>query len=199
MRRVHTKHSRAIWSATSSLILLALTSLPSRADDTTVPPIWAQYEFRMGALYHGAGLLGPHNEAGGVDLNLEFLTPRLGLAQDTRWAFLAPRLMMGGTLNFDGKTSVAYAGFAWTLDITPNWFLEPTFGGAIHDGKLDVLHSSGRLALGCRELFRTGLSSGYRLNEDWSVIVAWEHISNANLCARNHGLNDVGVKLGYTF
>jgi hypothetical protein len=187
-----------MWCASASIILFAL-ALPGRADDSSVPPIWTQYEFRTGALYHAAGFLGPDTEAGGVDLNIEFLTPRLGLAQDTPWAFLAPRLVTGGTLNFDGKTSVAYAGLAWTLDITPEWFLEPTFGGAIHSGKLDVPNDSGRLSLGCRELFRPGLSSGYRLNENWSVILTWEHISNANLCARNNGLNDLGMKIGFTF
>src|SRR5262249_44002742 len=119
------------------LILVVLTSRPSQAEERAAiaapPPVWAEYEFRMGALFHGAGLLGPHTEAGGIDLNLEFLTPRLGIGQDTSWASLSPRLMAGGTLNFDGKTSVAYTGVAWTLDITPNWFLEPTFGVAVHN------------------------------------------------------------------
>jgi hypothetical protein len=107
--------------------------------------------------------------------------------------------MAGGTLNFGGKTSVAYAGFAWTWDITPNWFIEPSFGGAIHSGRLEAPDSSGRLSLGCRELFRPGLSSGYRLNERWTVVVAWEHISNANLCGRNAGLNNLGAKIGFSF
>jgi hypothetical protein len=202
---VYDRHHRALWLAMvwCVLALIALTPLPSAADElppvAAPAPIWAQYEFRMGALYHGAGFLGPTTEAGGVDLNLEVLSPRLGLGQGTPWAFLSPRLMAGGTLNFGGETSIGYAGFAWTWDITRNWYIEPTFGGAVHNGQLDVPASSGHLSLGCHELFRPSLSSGYRLNERWSVILTWEHISNANLCSRNAGLNNLGAKIGFAF
>ncbi len=57
------------------------------------------------------------NEAGEVDLNGEILTPRLPFLQNTSLSIFLPRLQAGGILNFDGKTSYAYAGFAWTVPI----------------------------------------------------------------------------------
>jgi hypothetical protein len=166
---------------------------------TTRAPLSTAYEFRLGGLYHGAGFTGPWTEAGGIDLNAEFLAPRLPLWQDKPWSEFMPRPQLGGTVNFSGKTSYAYAGLAWTWNITPNWFLETFAGGAIHDGKLDVPDSSHRLSLGCRTLFRIGDSIGYRWAENWSVMLTWEHLSNANLCSRNNGLNEIGIKAGFAF
>jgi lipid A 3-O-deacylase len=48
-------------------------------------------------------------------------------------------------------------------------------------------------------LFHTGLSGGYRLTEQWTALVTWDHISNAHLCAHNAGMNEYGVKIGYSF
>jgi hypothetical protein len=93
------------------------------------PPVWSAYEFRLGALYHGIGFLGPGTESGGVDLNSEFLFPRLPLGQDSWWYQFMPRPQFGGTLNFAGKTSYVYAGLAWTWNITPQLFIEPLTGG----------------------------------------------------------------------
>ena len=54
-------------------------------------------------------------------------------------------------------------------------------------------------ALGCRVLFHHGVSIGYRLTDNWSVMGTFAHISNGTLCSRNVGQNDYGVRLGYTF
>lgn len=101
-------------------------------------------------------------------------------------------------LNTAGKTSYVYAGFAWQLDITPNFWVEPMFGGAIHNGQLDTADPT-RVSLGCHQLFHTGVSAGYRFNETWSLVATWDHISNAGLCSRNVGLNTYGAKIGYRF
>jgi hypothetical protein len=37
-------------------------------------------------------------------------------------------------INTAGKTSYGYAGVVWTLNILPQFFIEPMFGGAVHDG-----------------------------------------------------------------
>jgi lipid A 3-O-deacylase len=166
---------------------------------TLAAPLWSQYEFRLGAFAHGVGFLGPGFEQGSVDLNAEFLLPRLPLWQDSFWSFLSPRPQIGGMLNLDGKTSYAFAGVVWTLDLTPNWFFEPMFGGAIHDGELTAPRGSGRLSLGCSPLFHTGASIGYHLSGNWDVMLTWDHISNAGLCGSNPGINDFGVKIGYLF
>jgi lipid A 3-O-deacylase len=188
------------------MLLLAVmaTSAAAAADlPVVVPPLapaWNAYEFRLGGFYHAAPFIGPGHEAGGADLNAEFLTPRLPFWQDSALAFLSPRLQAGAMLNFGRKTSYAYAGFAWTVPVTEKWFLEPMFGGAIHNGELNLPGlDPDRLSLGCRQLFHTGLSGGYHLGDGWSVMLTWEHLSNAGLCVRNQGINDVGAKIGFSF
>jgi lipid A 3-O-deacylase len=158
------------------------------------------FELRAGAFLHGIGT----SEKGGVDANIELLAPRLPIASalPVEWQFLVPRPQFGAMLNPDGKTSYGYAGVAWTVNLVhflPRFFLEPMFGGAIHDGNgtgIDIPHES---TLGCPVLFHTGLSAGYRVTEQWTALFTWDHISNGGLCSRNVGLNEYGVKIGYSF
>ena len=93
---------------------------------------------------------------------------------------------------------------SWTLNILPQFFLEPMFGAAVHDGNATATPVPDENTLGCRVLFHTGLSGGYRLTEQWTALLTWDHISNAHLCAHNAGMNnagmnDYGVKIGYSF
>jgi lipid A 3-O-deacylase len=107
---------------------------------------------------------------------------------------------MGGTLNTVGKTSLAYAGAAWTWDFGGSpWFVEPQLGAAWHNGEASAAGGSRRLSLGCSPLFHTGASGGYRLNRRWAVMATWEHASNADLCHHNEGLNNAGVRMSYSF
>lgn len=155
------------------------------------------YEVRAGAFLHGIGTA----EKGGVDANVEVLLPRLPntLNLPLAWQFFIPRPQFGAMINPDGKTSYGYAGVVWTVNLLPNFFLEPMFGGAIHDGNgtaVDIPHEA---TLGCPVLFHTGLSAGYRVTDHWTALFTWDHISNAALCDRNVGLNDYGFKIGYSF
>jgi hypothetical protein len=110
-----------------------------------------------------------------------------------------PRPHIGGSLNFDDKTSFAYAGLTWTVDITPRFFIEGSFGGAIHNGSTGRVVPVDRNALGCSPLFRESGSVGVRLSANWSVMATVEHLSNAGLCSQNRGLTNIGARLGYTF
>jgi hypothetical protein len=105
--------------------------------------------------------------------------------------------MLGVMANTGGKTSYAYVSLAWTWQWN-RFFFEPIFGMAFHDGYYDN-PPPGRLALGCNPLFHTGISVGHQITERWSVMGTWQHISNANLCNRNVGINTYGVRLGYSF
>ncbi len=49
-------------------------------------------------------------------------------------SYFVPRPHLGGSVNFDGKTSYAYAGLTWSLDITSQFFVEGSVGGAVHNG-----------------------------------------------------------------
>jgi lipid A 3-O-deacylase len=152
------------------------------------------FEARLGAFAHSVGA----TEAGSVDANVELLLPRLPNNLPEAYKFLVPRPQLGAMINTDGKTSYGYGGVVWTLNFTPQFFLEPMFGGAIHDGDTTALDST-RNMLGCRVLFHTGLSGGYRLTERWTALLTWDHVSNAHLCDHNAGINDYGVKIGYSF
>ncbi len=155
------------------------------------------FEVRFGAFAHAIG----STEAGGTDVNAELLLPRLPNTFNLplEWQFLIPRPQFGALIDTAGKTSYGYAGVVWTVNLLPRFFLEPMFGGAIHDGNATAVAVPGENTLGCRVLFHTGLSGGYRLTEHWTALATWDHISNGHLCAHNAGMNDYGVKLGYSF
>jgi lipid A 3-O-deacylase len=156
----------------------------------------SSFELRAGAFAHSVGA----TEAGSVDANVELLFPRLPVPAflPPEYAFLVPRPQLGAMINTGGKTSYAYAGVVWTVNLTPWFFLEPMFGGAIHNGDLNEF-STTQNELGCRVIFHTGLSGGVRLTEHWTALLTWDHISNAHLCPHNNGMNDYGVKIGYSF
>jgi hypothetical protein len=159
-----------------------------------------EFELRGGIYGHGVPFTGPGIEVGSADVNVEFLTPRPNLWPETRLSKLLPRLQVGGTINTAGKTSLVYAGAAWTFDFGGSpWFVEPNLGLAAHNGESSAPPGAQRLSLGCSPLFHTGLSGGYRISRRWAVMATWEHASNANLCARNDGLNNVGARLSFSF
>lgn len=47
--------------------------------------------------------------------------------------------------------------------------------------------------------FLTGLGVGYHCKADWSMVVRWEHLSNANLSKENAGANCLTLGIGYRF
>lgn len=149
-------------------------------------------ELRLGAYVHD--LLSP--EKGDADLNAEAVFSAFA-GGDNLYGLLIPRLHIGGTASFTGKTSFAYAGFTWTLPLNEKFFLEAAFGGAIHNGLKDG--GEGRNAMGCPWSFHESLSLGYRLARDWSVLGTIEHVSNAGLCEQNRGLTNFGLRLSRAF
>lgn len=152
------------------------------------------YEIRGGVFAHSPAF----QEAGSADVNLELMTPRIGAPVPGWLQFLMPRLQVGGFLNTAGKTSYVYGGAVWTVDITPKIFFEPMFGAAVHNGELNTVDPT-RVSLGCPLLFHVGASAGYRVTNNWMLVATWDHISNANFCPRNVGLNTYGLKIGYSF
>lgn len=134
----------------------------------------------------------------GANINVEILFRRPDFQIDNAFFsyLLNPRFHIGGHLNTAGDTSQAYVGFTWDHNITEMWFVEASFGGVIHSGDL---RGPGVRALGCRLNFRESLSTGIELTERMRIMVTYDHISNANLCSSNAGLNTLGVRLGYKF
>lgn len=155
------------------------------------------WEIRAGAFAHGVGSA----EEGTVDLNAEIISPKL-FAAPGYWSYFVPHLHAGGMLNLSGKTSSLYAGALWRFPVIERLFVEGFFGGAVHNGALD--DSRGTNALGCNPLFHVGGSAGYQITQRWSAIFTFDHLSNGRRvfgtdCNRNVGVNNYGLRLGFSF
>jgi hypothetical protein len=174
------------------------------------------FQLRFGAFAHdGASWLGKESsfsaERSTYDLNPEIVFPRLlfGLNLDQWWSVLIPRLHLGGLINLEGRTSAVYVGGLWTIPLPHRFFAEFFLDGDKHDGYL-VNPPPGRSGLGCPYLFHVGGSLGYKVSEHWSVMLTFDHQSNGHAIfgtecggtgpnTPNTGINDYGLRLGYSF
>lgn len=155
----------------------------------------ATFEARFGVFDHDPAF--PEGKPVTIDINAELVGPRLPVPIDGWAKVFVPRPMIGVMANTGGKTSFAYLSAVWTFQLD-KFFFEPIFGVAVHNGYLDNPPPD-RLALGCNPLFHTGISVGYYVTDHWSVMGTWQHISNADTCHRNVGLNTYGIRAGYSF
>jgi hypothetical protein len=143
---------------------------------------------------------GREGRDGSANLTGEILFDKPFTASDLFTSYFIPRPHIGGSLNFDGQTSFAYAGLSWAIDVTPNIFVEGSFGGAIHNGKDSSDPLSDRQTMGCSPLFRESGSVGVRLSANWSLMATIEHLSDGGTCSdENRGLTNVGARVGYSF
>ena len=160
----------------------------------------------------GGGVQDPGSAEGKVpgfskaNVNGEILFAKPLVSADPFWQAFIPRATVGGSYNTGGRTSYAYLGATWTIDLFPETlgrrvFLDGFFGGAVHDGYTGPKATTpyGFNTLGCSPLFREAAALGYRITDHWSIMATVEHMSNAGLCANNRGLTNFGGKLGYTF
>ena len=111
---------------------------------------------------------------------------------------LSPRLNFGLALNSANKTSFAYVGPAWRVDLLGPIFVDGEFGMSAND-----YHSEpdGRwLDLGSHVTFHEEIGLGAHLGDRIDVIASLEHISHAGLFGYpNPGLSDFGFRVGYRF
>jgi lipid A 3-O-deacylase len=143
---------------------------------------------------------GREGRDGSANLTGEILFDKPFTASDLFTSYFIPRPHIGGSLNFDDRTSFAYAGLSWTIDVTPSIFVEGSFGGAIHNGGDSSHPLSERQSLSCSPLFRESGSVGVRLSANWSVLATIEHLSDGGTCSdENRGLTNVGARVGYSF
>jgi lipid A 3-O-deacylase len=163
------------------------------------------FELRFGAFAHGVGGV----EQGTVDLNPEFVFPRLPFGEAYWWSVLLPRPHVGGLINLEGRTSAVYAGGLWTFPLPHRFFAELFLDGEKHDGYLNDPPPD-RAGLGCPYLFHAGGSLGYSLSRQWSLMFTFDHQSNGHHVfgtecdgmggnTSNPGINDYGLRVGYSF
>jgi len=165
-------------------------------DSTMIDPY--RQELRFGGFAHGHGSV----EANTWDLNGEWVLPRFPFGQGEWWSFLVPRPHVGVMANLNGRTSYVYGGALWTIPLVYGFFFEPFFGGAVHNGTLQG--TLDHVALGCQPLFHVGGSLGYTITSNFHVMFTVDHVSNGNEvfgtdCNRNQGLNNYGLRAGYSF
>jgi lipid A 3-O-deacylase len=173
-------------------LLLALAmglQAPVHAADLTESP--KQWTLAIGVLAHDSGPFSDHHE-NGVDLNLEAQFAPLNVLG-------SPRPHLGVAANFQGDTSVAYAGLGFRLRETTQYFVDGILGVALHDGPLHKdpvgcqLYSD--CGYGTRFLPRFGLEIGYRVSPVASVSILFDHMSHKWLVAgENEGLDHVGLR-----
>jgi hypothetical protein len=163
----------------------------SSPQNNSSPDEFQRFELRLGAFAHDS--LSP--ERGSADINGEILFAPFDRANN----WLIPRLHVGSTLNTAGKTSIAYAGFTWTYDISKNIFIEGAFGGALNNGRTGPVAVPGHNAMGCSASFHEAASVGYRVTHAFSILATIEHSSNAGLCPQNRGLTNFGLRAAYAF
>ncbi|NKB22150.1 MAG: hypothetical protein GKS01_16810 [Alphaproteobacteria bacterium] len=150
-------------------------------------------EIRVGFLVHDQGPFS-RNEEDGFDGNFEILFRSPSWLQKI-WS---PRPHIGLSVNSSGDTSQAYAGLTWEWRFWKNWFIDFSLGGSVHDGKKTTTRID-RKELGCRLLFRESFELGYIFKERHSITGFLDHISNANICDANEGLENFGIRYGYRF
>ena len=158
-------------------------------------------EARLGLLAQGWGGPGADKEQGvGFNGEVVFASP------DFLSAIGAPRPQIGFTIASDSDaTNQAYIGLEWQVYLKERFFASASVGGSIHDGEtgytpfVDRPRLGDTVFLGCRVLFRLAGDIGYDVTDRISASIHLAHISNANLCDVNEGLDHLGVRLGYRF
>jgi lipid A 3-O-deacylase len=112
-----------------------------------------------------------------------------------------PRPAIGFSIATDNAaTSFAYAGIDWRAPVGRMWFIDFGFGAAIHDGETGFdpvvdFPRQGKAFLGCRALFRLHGGPGVKLAPRIALHAEFEHLSNANLCGENEGLDNIGLRV----
>lgn len=113
-------------------------------------------------------------------------------------ALLSPRLHLGASVNTDGRTNLAWAGFTWRWTLGDRFFLDGSLGGAWNDSP--KRSTDRQLAMGCAVTFREALDIGWRMTDRVDLLVGVAHASHAGLCSdTNPGLTQFEAKLGYRF
>ena len=167
-------------------------------------------EFRFGGTWINPSVLPSHSfepDEAGVNAEILFThfdfdfrdNPSEGLIRQ----LLTPRLHIGGLLDLASPgVNSFYSGFTWRINLTDRFFIEPTFGGVIHDGRLNrpTVGPRIRSEFGSRILFRETIALGVNLSENVTLILQSAHMSHAEFAGDdNSGQTDFNLKLGIKF
>lgn len=166
-------------------------------------------EIRLGVVQHNVCVLDCDNadKEGGPNINGEIV---FGSPDILRFVW-SPRPYVMASYNTAGDTSFGGFGLHWNWDFADGWSLEPGVGYVIHDGELTFPFPQGdprndpvsasKVFFGSRDLFRTSLSLNRDLAGPWGVQLMYEHLSHGQILGngRNQGLDNIGIRLSYSF
>ncbi len=150
-------------------------------------------DLRVGLLLHDTGPFSNTKEDG-LDVNVELLFESPSYLEQIG----SPKPHLGLTLNNSSDTNQIYGGLTWNWGFDGGYFIDLSFGAALHDGETETDRTD-KKSLGCSLLFRESLGLGYVISGPHSVMLHFDHISNAKLCDRNEGLENLGLRYGYSF
>ena len=113
---------------------------PPAAYAAPVQPLSIVSEIRIGGAVQDPGSAeGKLPGFSKANVNGEILFAKPRISDDPFWQAFVPRPTVGGSYNTGGRTSYAYLGATWTLEIFPETFnrrvfLDGFFVGVAHNG-----------------------------------------------------------------
>ncbi|MFC7291636.1 hypothetical protein [Hirschia litorea] len=163
---------------------------------------------RLGVMDHNVKVLTPKNanKEDGFNLSADVRFSKWNLSSET-WS---PHPYLMASVNSEDRTSYIAVGLEWDFEFLEGWHFQPSFGYALHSGKLEsqgataqerAVFDSKHLLLGSRDLFRTSFAITKDINETWALQLIYDHLSHGQILGngRNQGLDDVGVRVAYSF
>jgi hypothetical protein len=190
---------------------LLLASIDAAAENSQQPSIFHKAIF--GLALHDRGFASDRHE-NGVDPNLElqFNPP------DWRvWHWIgSPLLKVGATPNFNGDTSVLYAGITYefslankytdalTRDFTKTLFIAGGLSAALHNGPLHKnkigCEEHSDCGFGYRVLPRLDIELGKYFGKNQGLSLFYDHMSHKGILpGENEGIDHIGIRYHYTF
>ena len=182
-------------SATAEKRRAAPAPVPAAATTQSEAPSLLS-EFRFG--FSAQNPWGPDNGSGALSGEVLFAKPFE--PADLFASYFIPRPHVGGSLDFGGQPSLAYAGLTWSFDVAPRVFVEAALSGAVQNDRTSPFEAAFRgQTAGCSPLFREAGGVGYRLSRNWNVMALVEHMPNGGACSDNKSLTNIGARFCYSF
>jgi len=164
-------------------------------------------EVAVGLLAHNIQVNDPKNankeDGPALDLQVSFSSPEF-----LEWAG-SPRPYVAIAPNLAGETSFAAVGLAWRIPLAEDWFFEPGFGYALHNGEVSNPFPNGdprataftdeNVLMGSEDVFRSSFALTHQVNERFGLQVIYVHYSHGQIIGsgRNQGMDQLGLRLTY--
>ena len=183
-------------------------------------PAFAQ-QWYVGLYIHDVTLVGEAiglgaagRESGTQDLQIGY---RTGQLESPRWLG-RPQAHAFVSANNKNMSNFGAAGFGWPIALGERLYFRPAFGLAYTDGKAGLPPANAanltpderarrthlyytRIDFGSKLLFNPELALGFKFTDRLAGEFSYNHLSNGQIFHRgkNQGLDDMGVRLVYSF